>query len=199
MEWILWPAVAFVMGAVPFGRIIGKAVARVDVREVGSRNIGATNVAREVGTGWGVVTLILDALKGGLPVLVAATLGRGGVGLAEVSGLAAMVGHQYSPFLGFRGGKGVATALGVFLAMDPVACLPALVVFVSVVLLWDMVSLGSMIAACTVPVSLMILGGGWERVVVGAAVAGLIVVAHRENVRRIVRGNERRWTRDRKR
>lgn len=199
MEWILWPAMAFVVGSVPFGRIIGKAVARVDVREVGSRNIGATNVAREVGTGWGVGTLILDAFKGAAPVLTVGAVGPAAPGLAEVSGLAAVVGHQYSPFLGFRGGKGVATALGVFLALEPAACLPALGVFVGVVLLWDMVSLGSISAACTVPATLMVLGGAWERVAVSVAVAGLIVFAHRENLARIARGTERRWSRDRKR
>ena len=104
MEWILYPLLAFLMGSIPFGRIIGRAAAQIDVKEVGSRNIGATNVAREVGLGWGVTTLVLDALKGAAPVLLVTAGIRDPGGEAELCGLAAVAGHQFSPFLGFRGG-----------------------------------------------------------------------------------------------
>ncbi len=184
---------AFVLGSIPFGRIIGNLVARVDVREVGSRNIGATNVAREVGLRWGVVTLILDAMKGAVPVLAVTAMAGETRGIAEVSGLAAMVGHQFSPFLGFQGGKGVATALGIFLAMEPLVCAMALGVFIVVVAVGDMVSLGSMAAACSIPVFMFILGAGMERVGMAVAVAGLIILAHRGNIVRIMQGKERRW------
>jgi len=192
VEWFVYPLLAFVLGSIPFGRIIGRAAARVDVREVGSRNIGATNVAREVGLRWGVATLVLDALKGAAPVLVLGAV-TGAPGLAELCGLAAVGGHQFSPFLGFQGGKGVATALGVFLAMEPLACAAALAVFLIVVALSDIISLGSMSAACCIPLFLALWGGSGARIAVAAAVAALILFAHRENMGRILRGEERRW------
>ncbi|MCF8060951.1 MAG: glycerol-3-phosphate 1-O-acyltransferase PlsY [Deltaproteobacteria bacterium] len=198
MEWLLYPLLAFLLGSIPFGRIIGRAAARIDVQEVGSRNIGATNVAREVGLGWGVMTLVLDALKGAAPVLVVVAMGAEPVGLAEVCGLAAVAGHQFSPFLRFHGGKGVATALGVFLAMEPIACGVALAAFVVVVAVSDAVSLGSMTAACCIPLYLVLSGGSTERIAVSAAVAGLILLAHRENIGRLLRGEERRWRKDRR-
>lgn len=193
MDWFLYVLVAFLLGSIPFGRIIGRAAAQVDVQEVGSRNIGATNVAREVGLRWGVATLMLDALKGAAPVLLVTAVIPDPGGLAELCGLAAVAGHQFSPFLGFRGGKGVATALGVFLAMEPLACATALGVFLLVVALSDMISLGSMSAACCVPLFLLLTGGSAERILVSLAVATLILLAHRENIGRIVRGEERRW------
>lgn len=197
MLWILCPLAAYLLGAIPFGRIIGKAVARVDVRESGSRNIGATNVAREVGLKWGVLTLILDAFKGAAPVFVVDMWGLG-VGLAELCGLAAILGHQFPVFLGFRGGKGVATALGIFFAIEPVACVGALGVFLLVVFLTDIVSLGSIAASVSVPLFIFLFGGTIERVGVALGIAILIVIAHRENVGRIGRGQERHWKRDMK-
>jgi glycerol-3-phosphate acyltransferase PlsY len=196
LEWFVFPLLSFLLGSIPFGRIIGRAAARIDVREVGSRNIGATNVAREVGLGWGVATLVLDGLKGAVPVVVVTAVSVG-PGLAEACGLAAVAGHQFPPFLRFRGGKGVAAALGVFLAMEPLACAAALGVFLVVVRVSDMISLGSMAAACGVPLFLLLSGASAGRILVALAVAGLIVVAHRENIGRILRGQERRWSRDR--
>jgi glycerol-3-phosphate acyltransferase PlsY len=181
LEWFLFPLLAFLLGSVPFGRIIGRAAAQIDVQEVGSRNVGATNVAREVGLRWGVATLALDALKGAVPVLVVAAVSAGPA-LAELCGLAAVVGHQCSPFLGFHGGKGVATALGVFLAMEPLACGVALAVFLLAVGISDMISLGSMTAAVSVPLFLLLTGGTSTRILVSLAVAALIVLAHRENI-----------------
>ncbi|MFO7783640.1 MAG: glycerol-3-phosphate 1-O-acyltransferase PlsY [Thermodesulfobacteriota bacterium] len=195
MVWVLYPLVAYLLGSIPFGRIIGKAVARVDVREKGSRNIGATNVAREVGIKWGALTLVLDALKGAAPVLVLHMGGFEG-GLAELCGLAAILGHQFSVFLGFRGGKGVATALGIFFALEPFACGAALGVFLVVVLLTDIISLGSIAASCSVPLFIFLFSGPIERIGVAVAVSVLIVIAHRENIGRIIRGEERRWKRD---
>ena len=196
MEWFLYPLLAFLLGSIPFGRIIGRAAAHIDVKEVGSRNIGATNVAREVGLRWGVATLVLDGLKGAAPVLLVGAVAGDAAGPAEVCGLAAVAGHQFSPFLGFHGGKGVASALGVFLAMEPMACAAALGVFLLVVVLSDTISLGSLSAACSIPLFLLLTGGPAERILVSLAVAGLILLAHRENIGRIVRGEERRWRGD---
>ena len=197
MVWILFPLGAYLLGAVPFGRIIAKAVASIDIRTQGSGNIGATNVARELGLKWGALTLALDGFKGAVPVLLAEVLGGEAPGLAEAAGIAAIVGHQFSVFLGFRGGKGVATALGVFGAMEPVATAAALLVFLAAVAVTDHVSVGSMAASLAVPVILALTGGGVERVVMAFAVSGLILAAHRENIGRLARGEERGWRRDR--
>jgi acyl phosphate:glycerol-3-phosphate acyltransferase len=194
--WVLYPLGAYLLCSIPFGGIIGRVAAKVDVREMGSGNIGATNVAREVGVGWGLLTLVLDALKGAAPVTCAVAAGAP-AGLAEVSGLAGVLGHQFSVFLRFGGGKGVATSLGVFMALEPLACALALAVFLTAFFLSDIVSLGSIAACLSVPVFLGILGGPMERIVAAGAVAALIVAAHRSNIGRILRGEERRWRRDR--
>jgi acyl phosphate:glycerol-3-phosphate acyltransferase len=128
---------------------------------------------------------------------LAAVLWGEGKGLSEAAGIAAVVGHQFSLFMGFRGGKGVATALGVFTALEPVITAAALVVFLAAVAATDHVSVGSMAASLAMPVILALTGGGVERVAMAMAIAGLIVVAHRENIGRLARGEERRWRRER--
>lgn len=194
MVWVLIPVSAYMLGSIPFGRLIGIIVAHVDVRKRGSFNIGATNVAREVGVKWGALTLVLDALKGaGVVVFVKAAGFEGG--LAELCGFAAVIGHQFSVFQGFRGGKGVSTALGVFLALEPAATLAAAVIFLAAMLVFDMVSVGSICWCCSLPAFVWLFGGELERIALGVAVGALIIVAHRENIRRIIRGKERRWKR----
>jgi len=195
MIWIFIPLAAYLVGAVPFGRIIARAAAQIDIRERGSGNIGATNVAREVGMKWGLLTLVLDGIKGAVPVVGVAAFQGEVTGLAEAAGLAAIVGHQFSVFLGLRGGKGVATALGFFAALEPLVTVGALVVFLVAVGVTDYVSSGSMAAAGSVPVFLCLCGGSYERIAVAAAVAALIVLAHRENIGRLIRGEERKWRR----
>lgn len=197
MAWVLFPVLSYLLGAVPFGRVIGARVARIDVRDRGSGNIGATNVARQVGLLWGVVTLALDALKGAVPVLAAGFLAEGVRGLPEACGLAAVVGHQFSVFLRFGGGKGVATALGVFCALQPLACAGACVVFVAVVAAFDYVSLGSLVSVWAVPILMAVVAGIPEQIGVGLMTAVMITVRHRENIERLSRGEEAQWKRDR--
>lgn len=194
MVWIWLPFAAYLIGSVPVGRIIGDIVAKVDVRAIGSGNIGATNVAREVGIGWGVLTLALDALKGAVAVTLAAAAGNYW-GLPESCGLAAVLGHQFSMFSWFRGGKGVATALGVFVALDPLACAAATVLFFGVVVVTDMISVGSIAASSSMPVLIFLFNGSIERVFAALCIGVLIALAHRENIRRVIRGEERRWKR----
>lgn len=186
---------SYLVGGVPFGRLIGQGVARVDVREGGSGNIGATNVARQVGAGWGVVTLLLDAMKGVLPVAASRAAFPEASGLPEAAGVAAVVGHQFSVFLRFNGGKGVATALGMFAALAPIASLLAVLVFLAAARLTRYVSLGSMVAACSMPVFLACTGYAWWTVVAALGVAGLVVLRHRGNIGRLVRGEEPRFRR----
>lgn len=188
---------AYLLGAVPFGKLLAKLVARIDITQRGSRNIGATNVARELGLGWGLVTLALDVLKGLLPVLLFYRVSYTGdltsqIALAVVS-LSPLLGHQFSIFMGFKGGKGVATALGVYLALSPFSCLLGLVVFLLVVIRWDYVSLGSMIASGAVPIFLTLFHQPKPVVFASVFMAALIYVRHRENISRLARGEETKW------
>jgi len=191
--WIVFFVVSYLLGSVPFGRLIAQRVARIDITRRGSGNIGATNVARELGVKWGIVTLLLDVLKGFAPALAFKVLFPGqDVGLSIV-GVCALLGHQFTPFLRFRGGKGVATALGVYLAVSPLSCLGALVVFVLVVSVWDFISLGSMVGAATMPLFLAFAGEPWAIVLASAVMAGFICLKHKDNIGRLLAGNERKW------
>ncbi len=191
--WIALFPTSYLMGAIPFGRLISQRVAKIDITQRGSGNIGATNVARELGVKWGLLTLILDVLKGLVPVVVFRMLFPAspfGLGLV---GLCALLGHQFTPFLRFRGGKGVATALGAYLAVSPLSCLGALVVFVLVVYKWDFISLGSMIAACSMPIFLVLSGKPWGIILISLVMAGFVCLKHRDNISRLTAGNERKW------
>jgi len=193
MVWVLFFVAAFFIGSVPVGRMVGRRVGRVDITQLGSRNIGATNVARELGVKWGLVTLALDALKGLAPALSFRLLfPESPVGLSIV-GLSALLGHQFTPFLCFKGGKGVATALGFYLAVSPAAALLALIVFLVAVLLWDYVSLGSIVAAFSVPLFVALLMNSAVLVAASLIAAALIGLKHQGNIRRLAAGSERRW------
>ena len=182
---------AYLLGSIPTGLLLGKAYG-IDVRKEGSGNIGATNLYRTVGRKVGIMTLAGDCLKGMLPVL-AVKYSSLPVEYAAWVGLAAFCGHVFSVFLRFRGGKGVATALGVFLALSPVAVAIALVVFLVLMLIWRYVSLGSISAAAVMPIAVWALGEG--RVVGGVTmiVAVIVIFRHTENIKRLVAGTESRF------
>jgi len=188
---------AYLLGAVPFGKIIAGMVAQIDITQRGSKNIGATNVARELGFKWGLLTLALDVLKGLVPILVFSACSFKGdissqMALAVVS-LCPLLGHQFSIFMGFRGGKGVATALGIYMALSPIACVLGLLVFLLVVLKWDFISLGSMVSAGSIPIFLTLFHQPKPVVFASLVMAVLIYFRHGENVLRLVRGEERKW------
>lgn len=199
LDWIPYGALAYLLGSIPFGKLIARKVARIDISKRGSGNIGATNVAREVGLGWGLLTLVLDALKGALPVALFLSLSRAGDPVSQTwaswIGLSALLGHQFSLFQGLRGGKGVATALGVYLVISPAACLLALPLFLVIVYRWDYVSLGSMAGAAGLPVFLAVLGKPCPAVALAGLAAALIVLKHAANIRRLLRGEELKWRR----
>ncbi len=194
---LLYISAAYILGSVPFGKIIAAKVARIDITTRGSKNIGATNVAREVGLKWGVLTLTVDLLKGFLPILLyrsLATLNFQELCLdLSLIGLASLLGHQFSLFLGFRGGKGVATALGVYLGISPLGAAFAVLCFISAVYIWDIISLASLISACAMPFILAATGVPFKALIVPAAISFLICLRHRDNLVRIVQGKERRW------
>lgn len=183
---------AYLLGSVPTGLLLAKAFGDMDIRTTGSGNIGATNVYRTLGRKVGIMTLAGDCLKGLAPVLAAKYAGLPDLWVA-LAGLAAFLGHVYTVFLGFKGGKGVATALGVFLGLSPLAVLPALAVFVGVVLKWRYVSLGSIIAAAVMPIFVAVLDHRLVVIAVTAAIGCIIIQKHKENIRRLQEGTESKF------
>ena len=183
--------VAYLIGSIPTGLLLGKAYG-IDVRTKGSGNIGATNLYRTVGRKVGIMTLVGDCLKGLLPVLYVAH-GMFPAEYAPWVGLAAFCGHVFSLFLKFKGGKGVATALGVFLALAPLAVTIAIALFALAMYIWRYVSLGSIIAAIAMPVTVYFLQGDITVVIVTVAIALIVIVRHRDNINRLRAGTESRF------
>lgn len=188
---LILTAVAYLVGSIPTGLLLARAFG-VDIRVTGSGNIGATNVYRTLGRTVGIATLLGDCLKGLVPVLVAGKLGLADPWVAAV-GLAAFLGHVYTVFLGFKGGKGVATALGVFLGVSPLSVLGALALFIGIVASTRYISLGSITAAAAMP----FLVAAVERrpLLVGMTliIAAIVIVKHRENICRLREGTESRF------
>jgi glycerol-3-phosphate acyltransferase PlsY len=212
--WFLWCLIAFSFGSIPFGVVLAK-LKKVDLRTVGSGNTGATNVGRALGRRWGLLCFVLDAAKGATPVILAGvlagTLGEPAGALAPSAasgwlavGVAAILGHVFSPFLNFKGGKGVATACGALLAMWPLMTIPVLVaagVFLLVILTLRFMSLASMAAAIAIPSTTLILGLMDEgtqaqsgsvlpQTITGLVIAFMVVWRHRANLKRVLDGTE---------
>jgi len=181
--------IAYVLGSIPNGLWLGKALWHTDLREHGSHNIGATNAWRTLGKGPGFLIFLLDFLKGLLSVYIASALV--GTPLAMVlAAIFAIVGHSASLFMGFKGGKGVATGLGVLSMLMPQVTLIVFLVWLALVKITGYVSLGSMVAAACVPVLAYAFGAPVEYLVFGVAAAILIVVRHRANIGRLLSGTE---------
>lgn len=193
MSLILYAIIGYLLGSVPFGRIIGLLVAGVDVTRRGSGNIGATNVGREIGTSWGLITLLLDAAKGFFPVLLLLEHGPVSDWAVALAALAPVVGHQFPVFSGFRGGKGVATALGVWLAASPLAAVMAVLPFAVFTAIWRYVSLGSIAASLSLPLLMFIAGEGVPYIIAGLITGLLILLRHRQNIQRLLSGDEPKW------
>jgi len=182
---------AYLIGSIPTGVLLGKAYG-IDVRKEGSGNIGATNLYRTVGRKVGIITLIGDCLKGLLPVLLVKFSALPPEFAAWV-GLAAFCGHVFSIFLKFKGGKGVATALGVFLALAPLAVAIAISVFTVLMFLWRYVSLGSIAAAAVMPLAVFFLGGSRTVTTVTSIIALIVIARHHENIKRLLSGSENKF------
>lgn len=187
---------AYLLGSIPFGYLIARKVLGKDIRTEGSGNIGATNVARVVGKKLGLLTLALDALKGAVPALAVPVLGLGEPAaqptLATLAGAMALIGHCFPVWLGFRGGKGVATALGFLAAAHPALAAVGAAVFFVVFALTRTVSLGSIVASAALPIAYLAFRGG---VPDGSGVPLLValvvvLVKHRGNMRRLLRREE---------
>jgi acyl phosphate:glycerol-3-phosphate acyltransferase len=196
-------ALGYPSGALPWGLWLGRALRGVDVRTLGSRNLGATNVYRSLGPALGITTLVLDIAKGALPVALVPGLAfardfpGGREWCAVVVAAAAVAGHMWTCFAGFRGGKGVATTVGVLLALAPVAFAVFALVFVATVALTRYVSLGSVLGSLAFAAALARVAEGGVRsptFAVGVVLALLVIVRHRENLGRLARGTERRFS-----
>jgi acyl phosphate:glycerol-3-phosphate acyltransferase len=184
---------AYLVGAVPVGYLVGRAFGIGDIRRHGSGTIGATNVLRTAGRLPAVLTLLGDVVKGWSAVALAAFLSGGDAGLTALSAVAAVVGNCWSIFLGFRGGKGVATGFGALLRLVPLATLPAALLWMAVVIVSRYVSLASLVAAACVPVAALAFARyPGASVLAAAAVAVIVVARHHANIARLLAGNERR-------
>lgn len=191
MEIIIWPIIAYVLGSIPFGLFIAKSLCNIDPRLDGSRNTGATNVARLCGTKFGVATLLLDVSKGFFPVLMANAWMDSDFGLSLVV-LAAIFGHAFSVFMNFKGGKAVATTVGAFLAVSPWGTIFSAALCLGVVALSGHVSMGSLTLALALPV-FMLLTGNFVYIPAALIVMVLLFWRHKENIYRLASGEENPW------
>ena len=197
---------AYLAGSIPFGLLVARGVAGIDIRQHGSGNIGATNVGRTLGAKWGVAVLLLDALKGAMPVLLVPRLFESSettwfILLQVIAGVATVVGHMFPVWLKFRGGKGVATALGVVSVLAPVGSLAAFVGFALCMLASRIVALSSIVAAFVFAVGQMLIlsPNPFDREklplsMFSLAVPALIVLRHSSNIGRLLRGEEKRFS-----
>ena len=195
-NWLV-PVVAYLLGSIPFGLLIVKAMGRPDIRSTGSGNIGAANVTRSAGFAPGILTLLLDAAKGYAAVWLASRWTGGNIRWMMIAAILAVIGHMFPVWLGFRGGKGVATGLGVFLPICQGAAAAALVLWLAVVVFWRYYSLGSLAAAVALPVFLYILYAPGHAppvfVTLGTVLLSvLVLLKHRPNIARLVAGTEPR-------
>ncbi|MBE9531440.1 MAG: glycerol-3-phosphate 1-O-acyltransferase PlsY [Proteobacteria bacterium] len=193
IESIILIVVAYLIGAVPVGLIVAKLMGKADPRESGSGNIGATNVNRTLGKGAGIATLIGDVLKGAGPTYYVIYFAAGSADLISLVALSAIVGHLFPIYLGFKGGKGVATTLGVLVVVSPLAALICVTFFAVIVLVTRYVSLGSMYAAVTMPLALAFIPGKLYFAPVSVFIAMLIVFKHKENMKRLKDRTENRF------
>ncbi len=201
---VIFIIIGFILGSIPFGKIIA-SLKGIDITKEGSGNIGATNVFRTVGKVWGVVVLLLDALKGAIPTIIVKylyTTKTISFNFPEVYvfvGLAAILGHMFSPFLLFRGGKGIATSLGVFLVLTPLGILIGVITFAIFVVIFRIVSISSIAAAISVFTYLLVSNvynmtfmENYVLLALTFIVMLFIIIKHIPNIKRILKGEEKK-------
>jgi glycerol-3-phosphate acyltransferase PlsY len=193
--WLICISIAYLLGSIPFGYLLVRIFRKQDIRATGSGNIGATNVARSGAKGLGVATLLLDLAKAYMAVEVAKHLAPGQYDVAVMAAVAAVLGHMFPMWLRFRGGKGVASGLGVFLALTPLSAMCILGVFLLIVLLTRYVSLGSILASASLPFFAYFFVRPQSALTTAGfvAIAVLIIAKHKDNMRRLLAGTEHRF------
>jgi len=185
--------VAYILGSIPNALWIGKVFKGIDVREHGSKNTGSTNAARVLGAKLGILTLILDISKGVIPTLIATMLLDSSISVILV-GICAILGHSFSIFMKFKGGKAVATTVGVFIVLVPGAILLAAVIFFLVFGITRYVSLSSMIGAISLPIWIILFYKNIPLTIFGIIIAILIIVRHKSNIQRLLNGTESKFS-----
>lgn len=189
----------YLLGSVPVGLVLSRVFSRIDPRQLGSKNIGATNIYRTAGKTLGVLTLIGDMTKGAIPIWMANQWGHHHLwGVPDlwvaIAGFSPFVGHVFPIFLGFKGGKGVATALGIYLIVSPIAVLIELFIFAGVVWKWRFVSLGSAVCATTIPILIAFFRSDSQAYfILSVVIAALILYRHQPNISRLLQGTENKW------
>ena len=190
----------YLLGSIPTGVILTRLFSKIDPREVGSKNIGATNIFRTIGKRLGILTLIGDVLKGFIPIWIAIHWGitdQWGISAnlwIAMAGISPFLGHIFSIFLGFKGGKGVATALGIYLVISPIAVLIELFLFVGLVWKWRFVSLASISCAITIPILIAFFRSESQAYfILSVIIAALIFYRHQPNIARLLQGTENKW------
>jgi len=191
----LMPLFAYFLGSIPVGWIVARLFFKTDIRSKGSGNIGATNALRQFGTAVGLIVLLLDMSKGIIAVLLAKSIYGSGTMMVVICGLLAILGHVFPIWLKFKGGKGVATAAGVFIALTPISLLIALLVFIVVVAITRYVSLGSIMAALSL-LAVNVISifrqphKDYALLILVVLIVAMIIYKHKENIARLIRGNE---------
>ena len=189
----------YLLGSVPTGIVLTRLFSRVDPRKMGSKNIGATNIYRTAGKTLGIFTLLGDMLKGALPIWMAIMWTQHDLwGIPDlwigIVGLSPIVGHIFPIFLGFKGGKGVATALGIYLVISPIAVLIEFFLFALIVWKWRIISLGSIVCATTIPILLAYFRSDSQAYfILSVVIAALILYRHQSNIARLLHGTENKW------
>jgi len=180
------------MGAIQFALLIGRLWKGIDIRQYGSGNVGATNVLRVLGPVPGAIVLTADVAKGAIPVVLCRLAGFSPA-LVVLGGLLAVLGHIFSAFSRFTGGKGVATSLGVLLGLSPAVALSGLGIWLAVVIATRYISLGSILAALSIPIWMWVYGQPLEYKEFGLAAAALVIIRHRSNIARLLSGTEHKF------
>ncbi len=183
----------YLFGSIPTGVLLTKFFSKVDPRKVGSKNIGATNIFRTAGKTLGILTLVGDIFKGIIPIGIAIQFNVSDLWIATV-GLSSFLGHIFPIFLGFRGGKGVATALGVYMVISPIAVFIEFLLFAGIVWRWRYISLGSISCATTIPILIAFFRSDSQAYfILSVIIAALILYRHQSNISRLLQGTENKW------
>ena len=193
MLWIVVLLVAYLLGSIPFGYLLVRFFRKEDIRTTGSGNIGATNVVRSGAKGLGIATLLLDLLKALVAVEIAKHVAPADMDLAIAAGVVAVLGHIFPVWLGFSGGKGVASALGVFLALSPMTAMGALVIFLVLAFTTRYISLASILGAASVPFFAWHFSHSWHLVIGLSIISLVVIIKHHSNIRRLLQGSESKF------
>jgi glycerol-3-phosphate acyltransferase PlsY len=188
MSYFLSIVIGYLLGGVPFGFIIVKILKGVDIRNYGSGNIGATNVVRVCGKGPGFLTFVLDVVKGFIPAFFL-KLYLGNI-FGILGGLGAILGHSFTPYLKFKGGKGVATGLGIFLGLVPIPALIAFGAWGCLLLITKYISVASMLSGIALTIAVFIMSDDWWLRIISLFAAIFVIARHKENIKRLIKGKE---------